>query len=404
MRASVLFFFNFLVFLALVALVAAKMTGYFDEPEVSTVDPPEVVIAARRLPEGVAIDRQYASTRPMTREEYESFLASPAEFLPADAAAVAGRVTARSLDAGEAIMRSDLVDDSPERLRDRIAPGMRPVDVAVLKKDSQGGLIQTGDWVDVSLTTEVYTSDDEDTQTIRTAVIARGVRVILKRNTLLPIYRGIADDELIPFTLEANPYRAALIDYAVLKGNLTLTALPDSEQAALEEQRESLIETGESAAILEDEDERERIERILAGNYSVGDEDLADIFGLEPISTPPVPEPPPRVQVYSGVDRKSDVVFISARNPQSESDGPLGDVNSSRSNTQSLSDFVGQEDVECENCDEYGRPLAPTQAAYRFRRPVTSARSEDGLSEFGQLMREQQPPPTRLDGTKGIGQ
>src|SRR5262249_61912271 len=99
----------------------------------------------------------------------------------------------------------------PEPLSQRLLPSMRAVNLSLTKEHSGGGLIQVGEWVDVVLTSSV---ESDGAASTRTATIAHNVRVIAKRNVLWPVFAPLTDDKPVHFTVEANPYRAALIEFA----------------------------------------------------------------------------------------------------------------------------------------------------------------------------------------------
>ena len=65
--------------------------------------------------------------------------------------------------------------------------------------------------------------------------MAPSVRVVAKRNTLWPVFAPLPEGKPLQFTLEVNPYRAALIDYVSTRGNLLLTPLGAADQKALDE-------------------------------------------------------------------------------------------------------------------------------------------------------------------------
>jgi WD40 repeat protein len=101
-------------------------------------------------------------------------------------------------------------------------------------------MIQVGEWVDVALTTDI-TWPDGATQDTRTANIACACKVIAKRNSLWPIYACLPEDAPVHYTLEANPWRAALINFCKDKGLLTLTPVPEAEQRLLEGRRNDYL-------------------------------------------------------------------------------------------------------------------------------------------------------------------
>ncbi len=73
--------------------------------------------------------------------------------------------------------------------------------------------------------------------TNRTANLCCDARVIAKRNTLWPLFGNTPENAPVHFTLEVDPYRAALINYARDKGVLTLVPLPAAEQRSTLETR-----------------------------------------------------------------------------------------------------------------------------------------------------------------------
>lgn len=317
MRAGILFMLVVLVFLTLAGAVVARTMGLFDKhQQVAAPAQPQVIAALRRLPEGVAIDSHFVEVRAMSATELQVFKQEPDSFFPPSLWSVAQRITARAIEAGEVIRRKDVVDTNPDRLRERLAPGMRPVTVSLPAEQCQGGQISMGDWVDVSLTTGVSDGTPGAEPAARTAVIARGVRVIMKRDTTLPLFRPENKGEPIPFTLEANPYRAALINFTTLKGQLTLSALPESDYQSLETAREKRLEdssklpgaavdwTAQGVA----DQEIAKIKQVVEDHYSIGDADLEEIFGLSPIvvadSAPPI-----RIQKIVGVEFQDDQLF-----------------------------------------------------------------------------------------------
>jgi len=58
--------------------------------------------------------------------------------------------------------------------------------------------------------------------TLASALIAPGLKVIFKRDSIWTVMRSDDESKPISYTLEANPYRAALIEFAKNRGYLTL--------------------------------------------------------------------------------------------------------------------------------------------------------------------------------------
>jgi len=167
--------------------------------------------------------------------------------------------------------------------------------------------------VDVHLTTQIHLGDRSPVT--QTASLARNVRVIAKRNILWNVLQSLPDDKPVNFTLEINPYRAALLEFAKDKGTLSLVPVPALEHNKLEARSRDLLgaKGGIAAASFSEPDSTEykdegaRVEAFLRGDLSVGQSDLVRIFNL---GTPPPPAlPPSSVQIYRGMDYHSNVRF-----------------------------------------------------------------------------------------------
>jgi Flp pilus assembly protein CpaB len=318
MRASTLFALTMAVLLGLGVAVAVKMSGYFakppEQPAVAKVDVP-VLVAGRNLFAGDVIDPAAVGTRAMRPDELKDYEKNKDLYLPAVPAAAAMRVALKNIEADKPIRRDMLQElAKPETLSLRLLPGMRAVNVAANKDHSAGGLIAPGEWADVLLTTTV----DDGTggpPTTRTAAVAHKVRVITKRNGLWNVFAPLPDDKLVTFTLEANPYRAALIEYAKTRGTLSLTAVSSAEQKALEGQRQMALEKNIKPVSYapfsmddstEYQDEDLRVDAMNKGQLSINTLDLVRIFNIR---TPEPPTSATAVQQLSGVTRLKPAVF-----------------------------------------------------------------------------------------------
>src|SRR4029077_19835034 len=91
-----------------------------------------------------------------------------------------------------------------------LGPGMKAVNVKLPRDRAGGGLIRKDDRVDVYLTSTITNGMTAETMT---APLAMGLRVVIKRDSIWTGMRGDDESKPIPFTLEANAYRAALIEY-----------------------------------------------------------------------------------------------------------------------------------------------------------------------------------------------
>jgi Flp pilus assembly protein CpaB len=293
------------------AVVAARYAGWLGKQEVPVVQEKEiqVLVAARNLFPGDVIDGSYVRTRALRAEERPDYEANKKEYLPAVAGAAALRVANKPIEADSPLLRKDLKEMvKPEPLHQRLLPNMRAVNLSVEKDQSAGGLIQAGEWVDVYLTSSVSNGESETT---RTAPIAQSVRVIAKRNVLWNVFAGLPDNKPVHFTIEANPYRAGLIEFSKTKGSLTLVPLSAAEQRVLEDKRTRLMAGGPTQDKLlpvsfaagrgvDTGTEEVRVEQFNRGEYSIGTQDLVKIFDL---TTTPPPRPKIVVEQFSGLVR-----------------------------------------------------------------------------------------------------
>jgi Flp pilus assembly protein CpaB len=201
---------------------------------------------------------------------------------------------------------------------------MRAVNVSVAKTHAVGGLIQTGEQVDVFLTSRI-TDGSGAAPFVRTALLARDVKVVAKRDMLMTILASNPDDQPLSFTLQANPYRAALIEYASTSGTLSLVPRPKPRTMMMEmgdkkdPPKSGMPNFGDPES-REYRDENERVAAIERGESSIGTVDLVRVFNLpeltqpKKVETPPPPmvvqgPPPVRVTIVKGVDRKGETIF-----------------------------------------------------------------------------------------------
>jgi Flp pilus assembly protein CpaB len=321
MRASTLFALTAAVLLGLGSAVAVKYAGLFNRPPEPTPPPKveiPVLVAARNLFAGDLIDASYVTVRNLRADELKDYEKNKDQYLPSLPAAAALRVAAKNIEADRPLRRDLLQDLSkPESLSTRLLPQMRAVNLSVQKDHSAGGLIQVGEWVDVLFTSTIE-GVEPSSATTRTACIAHRLRVITKRNGLWNVFAPLPEDKPVTFTLEANPYRVALIEYCKSKGNLSLSPVSAAEQKDLEERRAMALNNTikpvsyapfSMAESAEYRDEDARVEMMNRGELAVNVVDLVRIFGLRTPEPPPAPNPPTTVQQYAGVVRYRPAVF-----------------------------------------------------------------------------------------------
>jgi Flp pilus assembly protein CpaB len=275
--------------------VAAKLAGYFTtqplaaEPKKQEI---QILVASRNLFAGDMIDTNGVRVRNLQPGEMEHYTKYKDQYLPAVVSAAFLRVPNKNIEADKVILRGDLEEMAkPRALNTRLLPDMRAVNLSLTKDQSAGGLIQVGEWVDIMLTSKI--SGPGGAILTKTANLVPRVRVIAKRNTLWPVFAPLPDKKPVEFTLEVNAYRAALIEFARTKGDITLALLPANEQKKLEDRRQQAIkQVAFVRHFLEpntDEatDEDQRIVSLQKGELSVSETDLVRIFNLKVDTTPP---------------------------------------------------------------------------------------------------------------------
>jgi Flp pilus assembly protein CpaB len=284
MRASTVFALALALLIGLGAVAVAKYVGLFERrvpPEPPPPPPLKVLVAKQNLFEGTTVLADQVMVRELDPSEAEALKARlgenwRAKLLPAMPSAAALRVLKRNVLADQVLLQDYFEELSlPEELSRRLEPRTRAVNVEVTKTRAAGGHLRVGEYVDVFLTTEVNLGDREE---LRTACIARSCKIVMKRNTLWTVLIADPDDKPLSFTLQANPYRAALIEYASTRGQLSL--LPASPPPKLPPGVFSDPSSPEYAQ------EDQRVDDILNGKLSISDADLMRILNVQP--------PPPR--------------------------------------------------------------------------------------------------------------
>jgi Flp pilus assembly protein CpaB len=304
MKASTLLSVTVALFLGLAVAVGAKYSGFFSPkpppPPPQPKPKPKVLVAAKNLFDGYTILQGDVNVRDMTEEEEADYREHKDKYLPPKPEVAILRVLNRSVEADQPILR-DYLDDInlPQAIHRRLSsPTMRAVNVTVPPERAAGGLIQRGEYVDVYLTTRIFVlGRRRSTSMTETAAIARNLKVIVKRNMLWDAVVPLDPNKPIEFTLEANVYRAALIEYAKTKGQLTLvpTATPKDPKG-----KPAFVSAGQNDLNSKEyQNEDERVEAFLRGEYAVSDADLERIFNLKPPNSPSYSKPI-EIEQYTG--------------------------------------------------------------------------------------------------------
>jgi Flp pilus assembly protein CpaB len=352
MRASTIFIWTFAILLGFAAVVVARLSGVFTpkvEPVAAKKPDRQILVAAKNLFAGDLINNSDVRVRVVKPEELAELDKNGSKYLPAVQQAAALRIAKKNIEADTPITR-DMLEEmtKPNPLNTRLHPSMRAVNLSLLKDNSAGGLIQVGEWVDVLLTSNVR--DGDGNASTHTAAIAKGLRVIAKRNILWPIFAPLPEDKPVQFTLEANPYQAALIEFAKGKGQLTIVAIPASEAQKYEERRTSAMANPQEATLVsfgdattaEAKAEVTRLDTFLKGE-AVGDGDLEKIFNLK---APPPPARTIQVEQYFGLSRDR-MSFDSNRNIIESSSRKATKARASTSRTSGNYSFSQPDCADC---------------------------------------------------------
>jgi Flp pilus assembly protein CpaB len=249
--------------------------------------------------------------------EFTRYQENKDKYLPASIEAANLRIPNRNIEADQPILKSDLEDLAwPGGVPVRLRPGMRAVNLSLPKDRAAGGLIARGDRVDVLLTTKVCEGSNCNKSATLSAYIARDLRVIVKRNTLWTVLRANPENMPVTFTLEANPYRAALIEFASNKGLISLLPVPATR-------KDTVVPTSADTTRVsfsipdsaEYRDEDDRVEKMVRGDLSITEADLERIFRLRPIARAPAPPAPIVIQHIAGVRNAGVSVFGADGSP-----------------------------------------------------------------------------------------
>lgn len=317
MKASTMFAITIAVLLGLGVVAVAKYAGLFTTktpPPPVAKEPTKVLVAARNLFEGLTITPADVRVRDLKPEEEAQYNSHKDKYLPPLIEAGALRILARNVEADSPILKEYLQDSGlPDPLNRRLSsPMMRAVNVSLPPEQVAGGLIQVNERVDVFLTTRISVGTKVENSVTQTAPIARSLKVIAKRNILWMTNLPTQQNRPIDYTLEANPYRAALIEFAKSKGDLTLLPTSAPQEPAVQASRVVVSPTQSDPTSKEYAEEDKRIAEFLNGERIIGEADLVRIFGLKPLL------PPQLVQVerYTGVEYRGVQTFGSTGNGQ----------------------------------------------------------------------------------------
>jgi Flp pilus assembly protein CpaB len=256
----------------------AKAERAFKAPaQQRSQEPVLVLVANTDFYPNIALSSADVRVRELTAEERSGgfYEENKGKFLPPNIAAANMRIPSQKIKADAVLMREHFRDELADAAVIRMKNGMRAVNVMVPKERAAGGVIQLGEYVNVLLTCRIPKPDGNTM--VETAEIGRDCRVILKRPSLYPTTGSDPAGRAIPWGLEANPYRAALIDFAQCKGEITLEPIAKVNSDALTAKRE--LGFGDVTSE-EYRDEDIRVNKVIRGDYAIGYDDLARIFKI----------------------------------------------------------------------------------------------------------------------------
>ncbi len=228
MRASTLLGLAIALMLGVVVVAGVRYSGILapKPPPLIPKEQPVLVLAAKRnLNKGLAATINDAGVRAARPDELELVRKYPEKLFPINPEATNQLILKRDVGAEQILLREyfDEIKLPPE-ITKRLGPGMRAVDIEVPKDRAAAGLLRVDERVDVFLTSKIVTDPTASPSRSGIAPIAKNLKIIVKRDALIIFSAPVPEDKPVSYIVEANPYRAALIEYCKSKGLLTLVA------------------------------------------------------------------------------------------------------------------------------------------------------------------------------------
>lgn len=303
MNASSFFAITVSALLGLGAVGGARYAGLFEKPEAKPEPKPvpvKVLVAGENLFENMTVVGTQVRVRELRADEMALYQKNKDKFMPAVPNAAHMRIAARHIEADTPLLREHFVDQSlPDELSSGIPLHMRAVNLQLPKERCSGGLLRVGEYVDVFLTCQIVGAEDKPA-VLQTACVARGVKILVKRNNPWQMMTANTSELPISFTLLANSYRAGLLEFSKLVGNITLMPSPPPAEFQIRNNRQpGAVFSDTSSAEYRDEDER--VERVQRSELTIGYRDLERLFKLPPIPVARVEPKPDTILHYNGL-------------------------------------------------------------------------------------------------------
>lgn len=299
MRASTLFAVTLSLLVGLGAAGGARYAGLFDKkdapPPAAPAAAPKVLVAKTNLYEDVLVSADMVTVRDLRADEEAAYKADPGKYMVADVMTAHQRTTKKVIAAGTPLLKEYFNEPGlPDNVTQRLDPGTRSITLAVAKDKAAGGVLRPGEYVDVLVTSRVSLPGVPDT--VRTACLAKNCKILMKRNSLWQFMGSDPDNQPVHFAVQANPYRAALLEYASTRGAVTLLPVPTPAKKVAGAPWSDPMSK-------EYADEDMRVDSITRGELAVGDVDLARVFNLTALP------PPLAVRHIQGVTPAGSTVF-----------------------------------------------------------------------------------------------
>ncbi len=390
MKPSALIAILIAVVLGLLGVTAARLLNLFGS---DPAEPNITVLAANQnIVKGALVETRQVTVRPLRSSELDAYRRDRSKYLPPLPTAIYLRIARENI-LTDTPIRTDQLEpfENPEGVPERLAPNRKPVNLAVKLDDSSGGLLRVGDWVNVVMTSLITGPGLKDSP--RQVTIIPAARIILKRNTLRPIYTALPSDKPVPFTIETNSYRASLTEFARDKGDFSLVALPEVEGKRLEAARQAAILAAQSddpspapslVSFANPRSEAYQKELRFVRNFEdksapIGSSNLEELFHLT-LPPPPGPRPPvvpnSYIQQYSGAQRRADVVISPDNQILSRSNDGFGQDSGPRVVNTSIGSYMETDDnagwAETPDDRSFGSTRRATRSLiteFTFRKP-----------------------------------
>ncbi len=317
MKSSTLFGLTLALLVGLGVVVGGKYLGYLNgisEKKNGSSAGPQVLVAHRNLFKGIMPTAADVKARSLAAYEVTTFEKNRSKFLPPIPQSVESRVLAMNVPAGTPLMEEHFEKQAiPEPISERLETGMRSVNLVLPRERAAGGVIQVGERVDVLFTTS-FIGEGQKLPQLVSAPIAKNLKVIIKRDSLWKVLTPVNQEKPATFTLQANPYRAALIEFAKMKGVITLVPAASKGNmsqavvaaASLQQQQLDPMQQQQQGGpnTAEDVEEEQRVLDFLANRSVISDADLERIFSVRihprPVISAKVEPEPQRVEMMIG--------------------------------------------------------------------------------------------------------